>query len=291
MAAKEYIISRLINNNIVFSTDSSGDEIILFGKAIGFGKKRGDTVPAQQVLRVFRAVSGQERKLLTNLVEDIDSVYIDLASEITALFEQELKVKVNDIMLISLSDHISNAVFNKKEGLDVPLDILPQIIGVYPVEFAIARQGLDLIEKRVGVRLSPDEAGYIVLHYINCQGKAYRGDGKYRLLFQNKMVENVEDYYHVTLNRSSLYYHRFLTHLSFLAARIHDGEMSDSPDSLVYDLLIEKYPELQGCIERCDQTIRTNFSVAINSEEKGYLALHIANMLRTIHKGDREISE
>ena len=98
------------------------------------------------------------------------------------------------------------------------------------------------------------------------------------------MVKNVEDYYHVTLNRSSLYYHRFLTHLNFLAARIHDGELSDSPDSLVYDLLIEKYPDLLGCIQRCDDTIRTNFSVAINSEEKGYLALHIANMLRAIHK-------
>lgn len=284
MAAQAYIISKLINNNIVFSTDASGDEIILFGKAIGFGKKRGDAVPADQVLRVFRAASGQERKFLTNLVEDIDSVYIDLAGEITALFEQQLQIKVNDILLISLSDHISNAVFNKKEGLDVPLDILPQIIGIYPVEYAIARQGLDLIEERTGVRLSPDEAGYIVLHYINCQGKDYRGDGKYRLLFQEKMVQNVEDYYHVTLNRSSLYYHRFLTHLNFLAARIHDGELSDSPDSLVYDLLIEKYPDLLGCIQRCDDTIRTNFSVAINSEEKGYLALHIANMLRAIHK-------
>ena len=282
MAAQTYIISKLINNNIVFSADASGDEVILFGKAIGFGKKRGDAIPANQVLRVFRSASGQERKFLTNLVEDIDSVYIDLASEITALFEKELQTKLNDIMLISLSDHISNAVFNKKEGLDVPLDILPQIVGIYPVEYAIARRGL--IEERTGVRLSPDEAGYIMLHYINCQGKGYRGDGKYRLLFQEKMVQNVEDYYHVTLNRSSLYYHRFLTHLNFLAARIHDGELSDSPDSLVYDLLIEKYPDLQGCIQRCDDTIHTNFSVAINSEEKGYLALHIANMLRAIHK-------
>ena len=52
MAAQAYIISKLINNNIVFSTDASGDEIILFGKAIGFGKKRGDAVPADQVLRI-----------------------------------------------------------------------------------------------------------------------------------------------------------------------------------------------------------------------------------------------
>ena len=90
MAAQTYIISKLINNNIVFSADASGDEVILFGKAIGFGKKRGDAIPANQVLRVFRSACGQERKFLTNLVEDIDSVYIDLASEITALFEKEL---------------------------------------------------------------------------------------------------------------------------------------------------------------------------------------------------------
>lgn len=281
---KDYRISKLINNNIVFSSDGSGEEIILFGKAIGFGKKSGDTIPASNVLRVFRAINNRERNFLINLVEDIDSVYIDLAGEIISLFEQELHVKFNDIMMISLSDHISNAIQNKLDGLEIPLDILPQLIGIYPREYSIARRGLELIRERTGITLGPDEAGYIVLHYINCQGKDYRGDGKYRLLFQNKMVENIEQYYQITLDRDSFYYHRFLSHLSFLAARIHDGQMPDGHDSIVYDMLIEKYPGLEGCVEQSTQTIQTEFKVDIPCEEKGYLAMHIANMLKALRK-------
>lgn len=281
---RDYTVSKLINNNIVFSSDDNGNEIILFGKAIGFGKKRGDQIPATSVLRVFKAVNNRERNFLVNLVEDIDSVYIDLSGEIIALFEQKSQVKVNDIMMISLADHLSNAIQNKADGLDIPLDILPQLIAVYPQEFSIAQRGLELIRERTGVCLGPDEAGYIVLHYINCQGKDYRGDGKYRLLFQNKMIENIEHYYQIALDRDSFYYQRFLSHLSFLAARIHDGQLPDDHDSIVYDMLIEKYPDLKGCVEQSAQTIQTEFHVEITCEEKGYLAMHIANMLKALRK-------
>lgn len=74
-------------------------------------------------------------------------------------------------MNISLSDHISNAVTNKKEGLDVPLGILLEIKSAYAEEFKIATRGLDIIKEFTGVQLSEHEAGYIVLHYINSMGK------------------------------------------------------------------------------------------------------------------------
>lgn len=283
-----YVISKLINNNIVFSQDESGEEIILFGKAIGFGKKRGDYIESSQIIRLFQASAPNEKKYLINLVEDIEPVYIDIAGEIIDLFERQLETTVNDIMIISLSDHISNAVANKKEGIDVPLDIIQQIAGIYPKEFSIGKQGLAIIEKRTGIRLKEDEAGYIVLHYINCQSKDYRSDGKYRLVFQNKIIEEIEDFFQVHLDRDSLYYKRFLTHLSFLAARIHDNQILDDPESAVYDILIQKNPDLKICVEKSAETIRKQFKVEIKKEEKGYLALHIANMLKGIGR-EKEI--
>lgn len=282
--ARDYVISRLINNNIVFSLDDSGNEIILFGKAIGFGKKRGETVNPESVLRVFKAASSTERDFLINLVEDIDAVYIDIAGEIVAMYEDELDVKLTDMMTISLSDHLSNAVENKREGIDVPLDITQQISGIYPREFAIARRGLSLVYEKTGIMLHDDEAGYIVLHYINCQGKGYRGDGKYRLVFQKQMIEDIESFFGVEFDRNSLYFHRFLTHLSFLAARIHDNQVPEDSDDSVYEMLIARDSRLQGCVERNAQTIRDKFDVDINEEEKGYLALHISNLLKAIKR-------
>lgn len=283
--AKQYQITKLINNNIVFSQNEGGEEIILFGKAIGFGKKKGDVVEESQVLKAFSAVNQKEKNFIVNLVEDISPVYINIASEIISLFESRLQVEVNDMMLISLSDHISNAVQNKKEGIELPLDIIQEVKSIYPREFLTANEGLDCIEKNVGVRLGEDEAGYIVLHYINAQGKAFRSDAKYRLLFQEKLITNIEEYYHMKLDRSSLYYTRFLTHLSFLAARIHDGEILSPENSTIYKMIIAQYPDLEGCVREGARIIYNELNVEINDEEKGYLAIHIKNMLKSMQKG------
>ncbi len=291
MAQREYVIQRLINNNVVFSLDESGKEIILFGKAIGFGKKRGDTVPKEAIIKRFEMADANQRNYLTNLVETIQPVYIDLAAKIIALFEEAFAVKVNDMMIISLSDHLSNAILNKREGFEVALDILTEIKNVYPKEFRIAAQALGLIEEELGVMLSEDEAGYIVLHYLNCTTSQYRSDAKERLLFQQRLIGIVEDFYQCRLQRNSLYYTRFLTHLSFLFSRLHaKGELLDNGFT-VYDLIKKQFPRLAACASRCAEMIEADFAVTISEEEKGYLAVHIKNMLQAMEKEEHHESD
>lgn len=282
--ANTYRIEKLINNNVVFSTDEDQNEIILFGKAIGFGKKSGDIVESSQIIKMFEATDPKEKNFLSNLVEDINPIYIDIASEIINLFESKLHTKVNDMMLISLSDHISNAVANKQEGFELPLDIIQEVKNIYPREFIIAKTGLGILERQTGVVLSEDEAGYIVLHFISAQGNTFRSDGKYRLLFQERIITDIEEYLNVKLDRTSLYYTRFLTHLSFLAARIHDNKITDDNNSTLYTLFISQYPELEGCVEKNTKTISDEFHIEINEEEKGYLAIHINNLLKSIER-------
>lgn len=281
--AKQYTITKLINNNVVFSTNESQNEVILFGKGIGFGKKRGDKIDEAVILKIFAANDDKQKNYLMNLVEDIQPVYIDVAAKIIQLFEDELHVKVNDMMNISLSDHISNAVINKKEGFELQLDILQEIIHIYPTEFAIAKKGLELIEKETGVLLSDDEAGFIVMHYINSQGNSFRSDAKFRLLFQEKLINDIEKCLQIKLDRHSLYYSRFLTHLSFLAARIHDSQMLVDDNSTLYQMIISQYPQLKACVEKNAQTIADEFHVQITDEEKGYLAIHIKNMIKALN--------
>ena len=95
----------------------------------------------------------------------------------------------------------------------MPLDILEEVKTMYPREFLIAKEGLDLIEKETRTTLSEDEAGYIVLHYINAQGQHFRSDAKIRLLFQEHVIQKIEQVYDVKLDHLSVYYSRFLTHL------------------------------------------------------------------------------
>ena len=74
----EFVIKKLINNNVVFSEDTSGHEIIIFGKGIGFGQRPGSIVPAERIIKIFTTENKQDRTFLMNLVENIDPIYIKL---------------------------------------------------------------------------------------------------------------------------------------------------------------------------------------------------------------------
>ncbi|MBM7656108.1 CAT RNA binding domain-containing protein [Neobacillus cucumis] len=43
------VITQVINNNIAISIDDQGDEVILIGKGLAFGKKKGDLIDNKKV--------------------------------------------------------------------------------------------------------------------------------------------------------------------------------------------------------------------------------------------------
>ncbi len=276
----EYVIKKLINNNVVFSEDAQGNEIIIFGKAIGFGKKPGCTVPSDRIIKIFTTENKQDHTFLMNLVENIDPIYIDLAKKIVDMFEEKLHCSINQMMCVSLSDHISNAVANAKEGFNTPLDILSQIREVYPEEFMIAEKGIELINKETGVELGQEEAGYIVLHYISSQGNRYQSNAKAYLMMQKKILDIIENVYHTSVDKTSFYYSRFMTHLNYFITRVRNNEYSNSGDNIVYEAISAQYPDLKACVEQIAETARKDYGIEISQEEKGYLALHINNLIR-----------
>ena len=51
------IIEKVINNNIISAYEKSGAEVIVMGRGIGFKKKQGEVVPADQISKIFRIKS------------------------------------------------------------------------------------------------------------------------------------------------------------------------------------------------------------------------------------------
>ena len=40
---KTYLIKKALNNNVLIATDVNGNEVVLIGRGIGFGKKTGES--------------------------------------------------------------------------------------------------------------------------------------------------------------------------------------------------------------------------------------------------------
>ena len=184
------------------------------------------------------------------------------------------------MMCVSLSDHIANAVQNAKEGFNTPLDILPQIREVYPEEFMIAEKGLQLIKLDTGIELEQEEAGYIVLHYISSQGNRYQSNAKAYLLMQKKILDIIERVYHTSVDKTTFYYSRFMTHLNYFITRVRNNEYNNEGNNFVYDAISAQYPDLKSCVEQISEMTSAVYKIEISQEEKGYLALHINNLIR-----------
>ena len=47
------IIEGIINNNVVSSKEDDGREVVVMGRGIGFGRKKGDALPQEGIEKIF----------------------------------------------------------------------------------------------------------------------------------------------------------------------------------------------------------------------------------------------
>ena len=94
--------------------------------------------------------------------------------------------------------------------------LLWEIKRFYNHEYLIGREALSMIEKRLGVVLPEDEAGFIALHLVNASMEL---DSMAQTAEMTKIIQHiigiVKYHFHMELNGYSLHYERFITHLKF----------------------------------------------------------------------------
>lgn len=77
--------------------------------------------------------------------------------------------KLNDMVYISLIDHVHTSIVRFLDGVTVKNVLLWDIRRFYKDEYQIGLWALNLVEEKCKVRLPEDEAGFIALHLANAQ--------------------------------------------------------------------------------------------------------------------------
>ena len=215
-----YRISRVIGNNFVCIADADGHEVILRGLGIGFKKQPGDLVPAQKIEKIYDLRDPEKSSRLMELLGDVPAEFLDVSTEIIEAAEKAIGRRLSENIYITLTDHICFAVERLRTGVDYPNQLLWEITNFYPSEFEVGNQALDIIEQRLGYRLSQDEAGFIALHIVNAEIDGKMSDMVRITELIRRITATVQEYYGVSLDEQSLDYGRFITHLKFLGQRI-----------------------------------------------------------------------
>ena len=269
------IIQKVINNNIISAYEESGAEVIVMGRGIGFKKKQGEIVPADQISKIFRIKSRTLTEQFKELLANMPLERVRISDEIISYAKDHLKLKLNQSIYVTLTDHINFAIERVSQGIEPQNALLWEIKRFYPQEFQLGIYALELIHDRLGILLPEDEAGFIALHFVNAE---YGTDIRDAVKFPDQMqaiVDIVERDLGILLDESSLHYERFMTHIKFLIQRIYRKELLFSEDRELSLLMQRKYPREYQCSVKVAEYIMQATGSRLSEEEIMYLSVHI----------------
>ena len=269
------IIEKVINNNIISAYEKSGAEVIVMGRGIGFKKKQGEVVPADQISKIFRIKSRTLAEQFKELLANMPLERVRISDEIISHAKDHLKLKLNQSIYVTLTDHINFAIERVSQGIEPQNALLWEIKRFYPQEFQLGIYALELIQDRLGILLPEDEAGFIALHFVNAE---YGTDIRDAVKFPDQMqaiVDIVERDLGILLDESSLHYERFMTHIKFLIQQIYRKELLSSEDRELSLLMQRKYPREYQCSVKVAEYIMQATGSRLSEEEIMYLSVHI----------------
>lgn len=269
------IIEKVINNNIISAYEKSGAEVIVMGRGIGFKKKQGEVVPADQISKIFRIKSRTLAEQFKELLANMPLERVRISDEIISHAKDHLKLKLNQSIYVTLTDHINFAIERVSQGIEPQNALLWEIKRFYPQEFQLGIYALELIQDRLDILLPEDEAGFIALHFVNAE---YGTDIRDAVKFPDQMqaiVDIVERDLGILLDESSLHYERFMTHIKFLIQRIYRKELLFSEDRELSLLMQRKYPREYQCSLKVAEYIMQATGSRLSEEEIMYLSVHI----------------
>lgn len=272
------IVVKNINNNVALCLDSKGQEVVVFGKGVGFLKPPSE-VPLSKIQRTFYDLN---RNFLP-LLDDIPLDVIDFTSRQVAQIRGKLPYETNANLIMTLADHLAFAMTRAKRGIYTPMPSIYEMEQNYPVEVEIGRQIVKAMEQAFHVKLPKGEVQGVAMHFINASlGSPSSGqltaEEEYETILE-RMTQIVEYALQVTIRRDTFNYARFATHVQYLLKRVQADSPIDSDNLQVYASIRDEYKDVSACVDQIHEYLQRNWSIDLSEEEKLYLIMHINRVI------------
>jgi transcriptional antiterminator len=275
----DYEIIKTFNNNVVMAKQH-GIEKILIKKGIGFSAKAGDRIPVNtEFERVFIIENPETSLKFNQLISGIDQQLVGICEEVLHLICSATGEKPSEEMHIRLTDHIAFTVLRLQKNDLIENPFLVEIETLYRKEMEIAREAVALMEKELGLSIPEEEAGFIALHIHSLRSKDKLSNTIKYAYICNSALEIIEDELGIEIDRRSIDYARFTSHVRFAVERILKNI------SIKNDLLpaIKKtYKDSFRLAIAVATMMEKELYTAVPEGEVGYLAMHIERLKNAI---------
>lgn len=263
-------ILKNINNNVALCIDSLGNQVVVFGKGVGF-HKASDDVELSKIERTYYDVDVSYIAMINEIPEDI----IKISDKIVSYARTHLDSNISSNLVFTLADHIHFCIQRYKKNLVVNLPIANDIEQLFEKEMEIGRYGVNLIRSQYHILLPKEEVASIAIHIINAQEKEKNTVNVESDDLINEITKIIEASFHTVINREDFNYSRFVSHMHYLLKRLKEKRLIDTKNKKIYETLISSYQETYECTEKISSYLFDRMKIELNDEEKLYLMLHV----------------
>lgn len=275
-------VTKSVNNNAVLACDEAGNEVVIFGRGVGFRKPPYD-LPSQlnDGFRVFRGVDSSVLAALRSIPDAL----VDVSMEIADMASNELGTRLNPNLAFTLADHFQFASERIATGMSLANPLVDQVAFIYPRETQVGHAALRILRERIGLSLPQEEASSVALHLVNAETMESAAQGMSFVMSSAQLISDavdaVESCLDVSVDRMSYAYVRFVTHLRYLVARVERDELGDAmlDERPIIEVVRGGYPRDWACAQTVSVLLTKKYGREVSEGELAYLALHI-NRLR-----------
>lgn len=268
----DVVVTKVFNNSIVL-VKAEGKEKVLFSKGIGFGKKFGNIISKDtEIDKIFKIENEDNIKNFNRIISNIDDDFFALCEKVIYDISESLGEELSENIHIGLIDHLFFATKRLKNNEEIQNPFIVEIETLYPMEFLLAAKAARRIGKSININIPDGEIGFIALHIHSSRNNGKLSNTiKYSYL-SSSIIEYVEETLNININRKSLDYARFLTHIRFAIERI----MTKSPiKNDLISVIKEKYKKSYKIAIGIGKFLEEELDTEIVEDEIAYLAMHI----------------
>ena len=268
----DFKVIKVFKNNIVLVSQDNKEKI-LFEKGIGFGKHLGDIISkTSKIEKIFSIEDKTNYNNFNELINSLDKSVIALCEEVIYMISKELNEELNEKVHISLTDHIAFTLKRLKNGEDIKNPFLVEIETLYPKEFELAKKAVTMIEDKTKVYFPDDEVGFITLHIHSARNEGKLSNTVKYAFLSNTIINLIEDELNIEIDKKSLDYARFITHIRFAIQRIINGTPIQNE---LLSMIKEQYRLAFKLSEKVSRLLESELNLKVVEDETAYLAIHI----------------
>lgn len=274
------LILKKINNNVALASSDAGEEIVVFGKGVGFHEMPYELEDESVIQRVFRDVDEKCIGGFANIADDV----LLVASDIVAMADKALDCALAGNLVVCLADHLQYALERTGDGIAIENPLSHEVAFVYPREVELGRRGIELVSERMGVNMPESEITSIALHLVNAEVDGMGSSQDMDLVMKSTVIleratQVIEGQLGQQLDRTSYAYVRFVAHLRFLIRRLMRGGCKETENSGLFRQAARDFPDAYRCAAGINEYLKRDYNWSCSDEEMLYLMMHV-NRLR-----------